>query len=67
MGRGDDAMNEQDAGTQQQEEQQGLAQQYDDDEMLRRILRVLAKNESLGPLAFKYLCSALKIDVRDVT
>jgi hypothetical protein len=61
------AMHEQPQEAMEQDQaEQGVAQEYDDF-MLREILRLLYRNESLGPSAFKYLCGALKIDIRDVT
>jgi len=61
-------MNEQpqDAGQQDQAEQ-GMAQQWDDDIMLKAILEQIRVGNCLGSASFKYLCGALKIDIRDVT
>ena len=50
----------------QDQAEQGLAQQHDE-ETLREILRLIVRQDAIGPSALKYLCGALKIDVRDVT
>ena len=60
-------MNEQpqDAGQQDQAEQ-GMAQQWDD-ATIKSILFDIYVDDVLSQDRFKYLCGALKIDIRDVT
>ena len=58
-------MSAQDAGTQDQAEQ-GLAQQWFDEE-LKLILQKIALYEHPTQSELKMLCSALRIDIRDVT